>query len=305
VTAALVATTFALGGWAAFRPEKLFINNTVSESFSLVATSGQSAPLLVGEGSFKGLGHHTEGKASIYNQNGRHVLRLANGFSTSNGPDVRVYLVEGSDGADNAAIKAGKIIDLGVIKGNIGDQNYTLPANFDPAKFRSVSIWCKRFAVNFAAASLAPQTGGTQIALASQSAAAQPVAMSSATASTKPIVVTTGAFMQTTHATKGQATITEDGNGNRTLTLRGFKTSDGPKLRVYLYDAESVQSSALAKKLVQDKKFVDLGALKSTSGTQSYVVPKNIDLWEFLAVGIWCDQFDVQFGAASLSAPGA
>jgi hypothetical protein len=49
--------------------------------------------------------------------------------------------------------KAG-FFDLGVIKGNIGDQNYALGRNLDLAKYRAVSIWCKRFSVNFGAAAL-------------------------------------------------------------------------------------------------------------------------------------------------------
>jgi hypothetical protein len=47
-------------------------------------------------------------------------------------------------------------IDLGVLKGNIGDQNYKLGSELDPAKYRAVSIWCKRFSVNFGAAALRP-----------------------------------------------------------------------------------------------------------------------------------------------------
>jgi hypothetical protein len=47
-------------------------------------------------------------------------------------------------------------VDLGVIKGNIGDQNYTLGSDLDLAKYRAVSIWCKRFSVNFGSASLRP-----------------------------------------------------------------------------------------------------------------------------------------------------
>jgi Electron transfer DM13 len=51
--------------------------------------------------------------------------------------------------------KAG-FVDLGVMKGNLGDQNYTLASDLDLAKYRSVSIWCKRFSVNFGAAALRP-----------------------------------------------------------------------------------------------------------------------------------------------------
>ena len=47
-------------------------------------------------------------------------------------------------------------IDLGVLKGNIGDQNYMLGGDVDLRKYRAVSIWCKRFSVNFGAAALKP-----------------------------------------------------------------------------------------------------------------------------------------------------
>jgi len=47
-----------------------------------------------------------------------------------------------------------RFIDLGSIKGNIGDQNYTLGSDADLSKYRAVSVWCKRFSVNFGAAPL-------------------------------------------------------------------------------------------------------------------------------------------------------
>jgi hypothetical protein len=49
--------------------------------------------------------------------------------------------------------KAG-FIDLGSIKGNIGSQNYTLGPDVDLSKYRAVSVWCKRFSVNFGGAAL-------------------------------------------------------------------------------------------------------------------------------------------------------
>jgi hypothetical protein len=45
-------------------------------------------------------------------------------------------------------------LNLGPLKGNKGNQTYELPAGFDPEKYRSISIWCKRFSVNFATAPL-------------------------------------------------------------------------------------------------------------------------------------------------------
>jgi hypothetical protein len=65
-----------------------------------------------------------------------------------------VYLVAANDAKESATVKRADVIDMGTIKGNIGDQNYVLNADLDLSKYRTVSIWCKRFAVNFGAAPL-------------------------------------------------------------------------------------------------------------------------------------------------------
>ena len=80
-------------------------------------------------------------------------MRLTN-FETSNGPDVHVYLVAAEDAKDDATVKYAGFIDVASLKGNIGDQNYDLPANADLTKYRAVTIWCKRFSVNFGTAPL-------------------------------------------------------------------------------------------------------------------------------------------------------
>lgn len=151
-TAALLAAAVVVGGWAAFRPERLFVNQTVNETLPMSGQSG-AAPTLVSQGAFSSGAHATKGTAALYGSPGAYTLRLTN-FSTSNGPDVHVYTVQGAQGNDDAKIKGGGFLDLGTIKGNIGDQNYSLPANFDAHKYGAVSIWCKRFAANFGSASL-------------------------------------------------------------------------------------------------------------------------------------------------------
>jgi hypothetical protein len=116
-----------------------------------------SMPVKVAEGSFRGIAHETKGTASIYRMpEGKQVLRFS-GFQTSNGPDVHVYLVAAEDAKNDATVKNAGFIDLGSIKGNIGDQNYDLPADVDLSKYRAVTIWCRRFGVNFATAPLMAQ----------------------------------------------------------------------------------------------------------------------------------------------------
>jgi hypothetical protein len=93
-------------------------------------------------------------KENIYRiANGSRVLRFT-AFKTSNGPDVHIYMVAAEDATDNASVQHAAFVDLGLIKGNIGDQNYTLGSDLDLAKYRTVSVWCKRFSKNFGAAPL-------------------------------------------------------------------------------------------------------------------------------------------------------
>jgi Electron transfer DM13 len=125
----------------------LFVNKTVSEEFPGGPANASIAkePIAVTKGSFKGLAHETKGLASIYQlADGKRTLRLTE-FATSNGPDVHVYLVAAEVEKVNDAVKEAGFIDLGSIKGNIGDQNYDIPADADLNKYRTVSIWCARF----------------------------------------------------------------------------------------------------------------------------------------------------------------
>jgi len=149
-----VAAVVVLVAWYAFRPERLVVNRQVDEVM-LVSQTG-SSPQPLESGTFYSILHPTAGTATIYQMgDGGRVLRLTS-FSTSNGPDVHVYMVAADDAKDAAAVEKAGFVDLGVIKGNIGDQNYTLATDLDLAKYRAVSIWCKRFSVNFGAAALRP-----------------------------------------------------------------------------------------------------------------------------------------------------
>ena len=117
---------------------------------------GQEKAKTLETGTFHGKVHNTSGRATIYKEaDGRLVLRLTN-FKTSNGPDVHVVLIAEKDAADDANfLKSGtQKVELGLLKGNEGDQNYDIPAGTDLGKFRTVSIYCERFNANFGAAPL-------------------------------------------------------------------------------------------------------------------------------------------------------
>ena len=91
--------------------------------------------------------HNAEGVAKIIAlDDGTSVLRLEN-FRATNGPDLYVYLATDKSASD--------IVNLGRLKGNIGNQNYPIPTGTDLAKYNTVLIWCKAFSVLFGSAQLA------------------------------------------------------------------------------------------------------------------------------------------------------
>jgi Electron transfer DM13 len=146
--AVLIMVLFA--AWYAFRPERLVVNRRINEAFP----AGEQSSQIIESGTFSGVMHPTTGTATIYRfGDGTRILRFTN-FETSNGPDVHVYMVAAEDAKDTETVKRAAFIDLGIMKGNIGDQNYALGTDLDLSKYRTVSIWCKRFAINFGAAPL-------------------------------------------------------------------------------------------------------------------------------------------------------
>jgi hypothetical protein len=158
-----VASVALAIAWYAFRPELLFINKTVNEELPVaqagsVSMAKETETMVLAKGDFRGLAHETKGEATVHRlADGKRILRLSD-FETSNGPDVHVYLVAAEVAKDNATVKQAGFIDLGSIKGNKGDQNYEVPADTDLSKYKSVSIWCARFGVNFGAATLGSQS---------------------------------------------------------------------------------------------------------------------------------------------------
>jgi hypothetical protein len=149
----LVGVPVLVGAWWAFRPEKLFINEKVNEA----APAALSAePQAVYTGRLEGKIHQTSGRATIYKTaDGKEYLRLSD-FTTSNGPDVHVVLVQAEDKALDGEVVKGKLesVELGTLKGNQGDQNYDLPASADLSKYQAVAIYCERFHAIFGVARL-------------------------------------------------------------------------------------------------------------------------------------------------------
>jgi hypothetical protein len=168
--AAFVGLGLAIFALVWFQPQKLFLNTTVDEpvpgitgtapageanSNAAAGRSSPPSPQVLRSGSFRSLEHATTGKAIVLRRPaGSLILRLEH-LSTSNGPDLRVYLSRVPASSDLHAYRTG-FIDLGALKGNRGSQNYAIPAGTDMAAFKSAVIWCRRFVVGFGVAPLSP-----------------------------------------------------------------------------------------------------------------------------------------------------
>ena len=117
-------------------------------------------PQPIASGSFYNVVHEGKGKATIYKlgADAKYVLRLED-FQVLNGPDLHVWLVPVDPVPNSIGTEIEGYVDLGKLKGNIGNQNYDLPANLDLKAIKSVVIWCQPFRVPFIAAPLARTVG--------------------------------------------------------------------------------------------------------------------------------------------------
>ena len=177
--------------------------------------------------------------------------------------------------SDSETVRKAGFLELGSLKGNIGDQNYDIPADADLAKYRAVTIWCKRFSVNFGTAAL----------------------NSRAAASSTVQVLASGNFYDVAHKGVGRATIYQLG-GKRVLRFTNFETSNGPDVRVYFVATKDASDS----EVVKQAGFVEVGALKGNIGDQNYEISSDLDLKKYRVVTIWCKRFGVNFATAPLIA---
>lgn len=179
--AAVIGALVLVVGLVVFKPWLLFVDVRVDEALPTVAAPAPSptsasdpspggspspsdvpaapaGPVELAAGSLISHEHATTGTVRIVEQpDGTRVLTLEN-LDTSNGPDVHVWLsaadvVEGTAGWYTAG--GAEYYDLGLIKGNQGNQVYTIPADVDLAKYKAVDLWCVQFGVSFGAAQLA------------------------------------------------------------------------------------------------------------------------------------------------------
>jgi hypothetical protein len=99
-------------------------------------------------GNFIGYGsERVNGQAKIFLTNDQYMLKLEN-FSTTNGPDLKVYL--------SKAASPLNFISLGDLKSTNGNQVYQINGAPDFSKYRFVLIHCERYNHLYGSAELAP-----------------------------------------------------------------------------------------------------------------------------------------------------
>ena len=120
-------------------------NTTVDENVTLPVIAQTPNNTLTG--TFIGIGdgfHNVEGAAKVIPvESGAQILRLEN-FKATNGPDLYVYLSKDKSASD--------FINVGRLKGNVGNQNYEIPIGSDLSKYNTVLIWCRAFSFLFGSA---------------------------------------------------------------------------------------------------------------------------------------------------------
>ena len=116
------------------------------------APTAHAANVELLHGTVRAAGHDAAGRAAVVQvDGGRRVLTLRR-FRIDPGPQVRVYLVPRSVRGDGAVRRDFK--DLGRLKGNRGNQQYSIPASVDLRRYSSVIFWCVPFTQTLARANL-------------------------------------------------------------------------------------------------------------------------------------------------------
>jgi hypothetical protein len=137
--------------------------STSTTTASPLDTAGEPAPtttaapaaVVTSRGEFVDRSHPASGTAIVLTDGTQTFVRFED-FETDNGPDLYVYLSAGVTATTDAGALDDDFVDLGRLKGNIGAQNYEVPPGTDLTRYRTVVIWCRRFAVAFGAADLTP-----------------------------------------------------------------------------------------------------------------------------------------------------
>lgn len=84
-------------------------------------------------------------------------------------------------------------------------------------------------------------------------------------------------------------------NGQKYLEFGDdFQTVEGPAVEIILHQDRVVAES------IEEDSYVTIAPIQSVTGTQRYLIPEGVDLADYGSVAVWCEEFNVTFGYASL-----
>ena len=114
-------------------------------------------------------------------------------------------------------------------------------------------------------------------------------------------ILATGTFAgQTGHQVSGTVSVVEDG-GTHYLRFENYEQTQGPDVFVYLTPSATPEASADVA--AGERVLIDGGADGGEStkeGTFVQALPEDVDPTQYRGVSIWCDDFGVPFGSATL-----
>jgi len=105
-----------------------------------------------------------------------------------------------------------------------------------------------------------------------------------------------GNFIKKKKSIKGGWSVVQE-NGQTIIRFAGdFKTKNGPDLKIFL----SPQTIQAVNGKTATAGSVNLGKLKSTNGTQDYLVPAGVNLANFNSVLVHCEAYSILWGGGAL-----
>lgn len=131
------------------------VDEAMPDSTSSAASQAQPQAGLTGQFRDADSFHKGSGTATVYDlgADAGHILRMED-FRVTNGPDLRVLLANASNPEGHSDLDDAGYVELGKLKGNVGSQNYDIPAEVSLADVQSVVIYCNPFRVVFSVATL-------------------------------------------------------------------------------------------------------------------------------------------------------
>lgn len=132
------------------------LGTAMPENAGTTASGGSGTAVVLSKGAFQDADrfHQGSGEATLFRgPDGSYLLRLEN-FKVTNGPDLHVILSPSPAPESRDDVHQPGYLDLGSLKGNVGNQNYEIPADVDVDALASVVIYCSPFHVVFSVAPL-------------------------------------------------------------------------------------------------------------------------------------------------------